>query len=240
LTHCYDALNRVTAKGYTFSPNTPPTCSSGTLPSPIATYGYDGVAAPGCTLPTLTIQNGIGKRTSMCDPAGAEAWSYPITANVGWETIDARTTNSVTKSTTLQNNLAGSPSTLTYPSGRVITYMLAYSGSNTAGRMASAVDSTGPINYATAALYAPQGALSSLTNGASIVSTLYYNDRLQPCRISVKSSGTAPASCTDTATGNVLDFTYNFGLGASDNGNVTDLPPSSAHRIIRHPDLLNS
>jgi RHS repeat-associated protein len=139
----------------------------------------------------------------------------------GQETVDARTTNSVTKSTILQNNLEGSPSTLTYPSGRVITYTLAYSGSNTAGRMASAVDSTGPINYASAALYAPPGGLSSLTNGASIVSTSYYNDRLQPCRISVKSSGTAPASCADTATGNVLDFSYNFSLGASDNGNVT-------------------
>jgi RHS repeat-associated protein len=126
-----------------------------------------------------------------------------------------------TKDTTYTYNLDGSVATLTYPSGRMITYSLQYSGSNTAGRFASAVDSTGPINYATGATYAPQGALSSLTNGASLVSAFYYNSRLQPCRISVKNSGTAPASCTGAAIGNVLDFSYNFSLGTADNGNVT-------------------
>ena len=83
------------------------------------------------------------------------------------------------------------------------------------------MDPTGPINFATGAVYSPAGALASFTNGASIVSTNFYNNRLQPCRISVKSSGTAPATCTDAATGNVLDFSYNFSLGTSDNGNVT-------------------
>src|ERR1700730_4914220 len=76
------------------------------------------------------------------------------------------------------------------------------------------------INYATMALYSPQGALRSLTNGAGILSTLYYNNRLQPCRIAVNSSGTAPGTCGDTNTGNVMDFIYDFHLGSSDNGNV--------------------
>jgi len=49
-----------------------------------------------------------------------------------------------------------------------------------------------------------------------------YNNRLQPCRLSVKSSGTAPTNCTDTANlGNVLDFTYSFSLSTANNGNVT-------------------
>src|ERR1700687_1306441 len=136
-------------------------------------YVYDANAPPaGCTLPTLTNNNGIGKRTGMCDAAGAEAWTYDITANVGWKVTDARTTNNVPKSAIVQNNLAGSPATLTYPSGRIITY--AY---DAAARPTSAIDSTGPINYATTAAYAPTGALSSFTNGASIVSTLYYNNR---------------------------------------------------------------
>jgi RHS repeat-associated protein len=69
--------------------------------------------------------------------------------------------------------------------------------------------------------YAAPGSPSSLLNGSSLASTFYYNSRLQPCRISVKSSGTAPTSCTDTTnTGNALDFNYNFNLSASDNGNV--------------------
>jgi len=87
--------------------------------------------------------------------------------------------------------------------------------------MSSAVDSNGPINYATGALYSPAGALSSVSNNTSIVSTYFYNNRLQPCRISVKNTGTAPASCTDAATGNVLDFAYNFSVGTANNGNVT-------------------
>src|SRR6202035_4326777 len=69
--------------------------------------------------------------------------------------------------------------------------------------------------------YAPQGTASQMQNGANLISTLYYDKRLQPCRISVKSSGTAPASCSDTSNiGNVLDYTYNFSLGVADNGNV--------------------
>ena len=53
---------------------------------------------------------------------------------------------------------------------------------------------------------------------------MYYNTRLQPCRISVKSSGSTPTSCTDSANiGNILDYTYNFSLGTSNNGNVTGI-----------------
>jgi RHS repeat-associated protein len=205
-TFAYDVLNRLTQKSYSDT-------------TPVVKYGYDAIAPTGCTLPTLTIGNGIGKRTGMCDAAGAEAWSYDITAGVGWKLTDVRTTNSVPKSTIVQNNLVGSPATLTYPSTRIITYT-----PDAAGRAVSAVDSTGPINYATAATYAPTGALSSLTNGASIISTLYFNNRLQPCRISVKYTGTAPSTCTDAVNiGNVLDFTYNFSVGSADNGNVTGI-----------------
>jgi hypothetical protein len=59
---------------------------------------------------------------------------------------------------------------------------------------------------------------------------------LQPCRIAVNSSGTAPTSCSDsTNTGNVLDLTYDFQFGTADNGNVkkiTDNRPSMTGRSI--------
>jgi RHS repeat-associated protein len=200
-----DALHRVTKVTY----------SNG---EPSIFFGYDGVATTGCTPPALTINNGVGRRTSMCDAAGAEAWSYDITSGVGWKTTDVRITNSVSKTSIYQNNLAGSTKTLAYPSGRTVTYT-----NNAAGQPVSAVDNSN-VSYASAALYAPTGSLSSLTNGSSIVSTFYYNTRLQPCRISVKSSGSAPGSCTDTANiGNVLDFNYNFSLGTANNGNVTSI-----------------
>jgi len=138
---------------------------------------------------------------------------------MGRPLTDRRTTNSVTKSTGYTYNLDGSMATLTYPSGRVVTYTV-----NAAGRAISAVDVANSINFATGASYTPPGALASLTNGASLVSTLYYNSRLQPCRISVRSAGVSPANCGDTSNiGNVLDFSYNFALGTADNGNVSEI-----------------
>jgi RHS repeat-associated protein len=158
----------------------------------------------------------------MCDVAGMEAWSYdpmerPIT--------DQRTTNGVTKTTSYYKasgvpgyNFDGSIAMITYPSGRTVTYT-----PSGAARMLSAVDTTNNINYAgsatSPALYTASGALHSLTNGTTLV-TNYFSPRLQPCRFAVNTSGTAPGSCADTTNkGNVMDFTYNFGLGA-DNGNV--------------------
>jgi RHS repeat-associated protein len=197
--YSYDALNRLTQKSYSDSGFTP------TL-----RYAYDAVTITGCatTPPTLTDSYPKGRRTAMCDGAGAESWSHDV---VGRMLTDSRTTNGVTKATSYALNLDGSVASFTYPSGRIITYT-----PNAAGRTVSAIDSTGPINYATGALYAPTGALSSLTNGSSLVSTLYYNNRLQPCRISVKNTGSAPATCTDATTGNVLDFAYCFNSNMSD------------------------
>jgi hypothetical protein len=47
---------------------------------------------------------------------------------------------------------------------------------------------------------------------------------LQPCRLSAKSSGTAPTNCADTTNiGDILDFTYGFSRGVSNNGNVASI-----------------
>ncbi len=199
-TYAYDALNRLVSKSYSDS-------------TPGVKYGYDAVAPSGCTPPTLTITNGKGRRTSMCDGPGAAAWSYDSVGNVLTET---RTTNSVTDSFTFTYNLDSTAATVGYPSGRTITY-----APGGAQRSLSGEDTTNSINYAASVTYAPAGDLTSMQNGANVVSTMYYNSRLQPCRISIKSSGTAPSSCTDSSnTGNVMDITYNFSAGSSDNGNV--------------------
>ncbi len=202
-TYAYDALHRLTQKSY----------SDGTA---TVRYGYDGVAPSGCTPPTLTFTNAVGRRTQMCDVGGGEAWSYDALGRV---LIDRRATNSVTKEFRYTYDLNGSVTSLQYdyPSGPQIDYTY-----NAAGRAVSATG--GATNYATGVLYAPQGALATLQNGASLVSTYFYNNRLQPCRISVKSSGAAPTSCGPGNTGNVLDFTYGFdseaAAGVQNNGNV--------------------
>lgn len=197
ITFAYDALNRLTQKSY----------SDGLTAT--VKYGYDAIAPTGCS-PSLTMLNPIGQRTAMCDAAGIEAWSYE---RMGRPVTDQRTSNAVTKSTGYGYNLDGSILSMTYPSGRTITYT-----PSAAARMLSAVDTANGVNYATSALYTSGGALRSATNGTAHVYD-YFNLRLQPCRFAVNTSGTTPTSCADTNKGNVLDVTYNFGLGA-DNGNV--------------------
>jgi len=201
ITYAYDKLNRLTSKTYT----------DGT---PTVTYWYDGTTPTGCS-PTLTITNGIYRRTAMCDGPGWEAWSYNQTGRL---LDDRRSTASLVKDALYAPNLDGSDASITYPiTSRIITYT-----PGQAGLPLSASDGT--TNYATAAHYTPQGALASLTNNGNIYSTFIYNSRLQPCW-NYATTGTAlpwnTTLCTGTATtGGILDLKYNFDLGAGDNGNV--------------------
>ena len=149
----------------------------------------------------------------MCGAANEE-WGYDA---MGRPTIaDERLVSNgvtLTKRTSYGYNLDGSILSIAYPSGRTVTYT-----PSPAARMLSAVDTTNSISYATAALYTPAGALRSMSNGTLFVYN-YFNPRLQPCRFAVNTLSGSPTSCSDTNKGNIMDFTYNFGLGA-DNGNV--------------------
>jgi RHS repeat-associated protein len=194
-TYLYDNLNRLIQKSYNDTPRTA-----------TVKYLYDGLSTIGsvsCT-PTLTPANPKGKRTSMCDAAGSESWSYPLVAGTGWQTVDKRTTNGVTKTITTQSNLDGSVASITYPSGRVITYT-----PGGAGRPLEAKDNGNSINYVTNATYAAFGGLTGLKNGSSITVSNGYDPRQQPTFL----SATAP-------TGAILSVSYDFHLGNSDNGNV--------------------
>jgi RHS repeat-associated protein len=204
-TYQYDPLNRLTQKSYNDG-------STSTVQ-----YGFDAIAPANCS-PSLTMNYPIGRRTAMCDAPGSEAWSYDV---MGRPASDRRTTNGVTTTTTYATptvpyNFDGSIAQLTYPSGRTITYT-----PNNAAQPFSAIDTANSIYYAPMARYAPQGALTSMMNGTNILSTMFYNPRLQPCRFAVNATGTAPGSCADTTNkGDVMDYSYDFHLGASDNGNV--------------------
>jgi RHS repeat-associated protein len=204
ITYTYELLHRLTGRTY----------SNG---DPAVTYTYDQV------------QSGffnIGRRTSMTDAGGSETLNYD---KMGRELAHQRVTNSITKSTSYTYNLDGSLATLTYPSGRTITYT-----PDSAGRPSVAKDVANSVNYVTGtcangaagngACYAPSGALAQLQNGANLVTTYIYNQRFQPCWI-YATTGTALAASTlctgtDSTPGNILDMKYSFNVGASDNGNV--------------------
>jgi RHS repeat-associated protein len=195
-TMSYDALNRLTQKSY----NDGQTAT--------VQYGYDGTALSGCTTvpPTQTDSNPKGRRTAMCDASGATSWSHD---SMGRTLIEKRTMlgfSAITNTVKYTYNLDGSVATLTYPkSGKVITYT-----PGGAGRMLAAQDTASGINYVQNAHYAPFGGLTSMTHDATpITTTNTYNSRLQPSTLS---------AATGTAT--ILSLSYNFHLGAGDNGNV--------------------
>jgi RHS repeat-associated protein len=206
-TYSYDALNRVTGVTYSNGDHS-------------LAYTYDQSACLG-----QSACYNIGRRTTMTDAGGAEYLAYD---KMGRELVEQRTTNSVTKSATYTYDLEGDLATLTYPSGRTVTYTY-----DSAGRPSEAQDIANGVNYAygscanglssSGACYAPQGALSMIQNGANLVATYLYNTRLQPCWM-YASTGTAlaaNAACTasDPGPGNILDLQYNFNLG-HDNGDV--------------------
>ena len=195
-TMAYDALNRLTQKSY----NDGQTAT--------VQYGYDGTALSGCTTvpPAQTDGNAKGRRTAMCDASGATSWSHD---SMGRTLIEKRTMlgfSAITNTIKYTYNLDGSMATLTYPkSGKVITYT-----PGGAGRMLAAQDTASGINYVQNAHYAPFGGLTSMTQDATpITTTNTYNSRLQPSTLS---------AATGTAT--ILSLSYNFHLGAGDNGNV--------------------
>jgi len=165
ISYCYDALNRLKSKWYTT-----PTCSQS---SPAANYFYDQTSYNG-----LTIANGIGRRTGMSDTSGATAWSFDQMGRVQTERRTINGTSGVTQNISYTYNLDGSLATVTYPSGRVISYTY-----GSAARLLSAVDSANNINYGTSATYAPHGGLTKLSNGSSISGALTYNNRLQPLQM---------------------------------------------------------
>ncbi len=221
ISYCYDALNRISGKKYGQQ-----ACP---LTSPVATYLYDQASFNG-----LTVANGIGRRTGMTDQAGSEAWSYDL---MGRLAADKRTIGSVSKTTSYLYSLLGKPTTITYPSGRTITY--AY---NTAGQGISAADGPNSINYVTLGVYTPAGALSSLKHGTNLTSALYYNNLLQPCRLFASTGAATPTNCSDNGTiGNILDFTYSFNSPAANNGDLGSVANNrdSARNQSYAYDLLN-
>ncbi|MGA3324108.1 MAG: hypothetical protein ABSF45_06515 [Terriglobia bacterium] len=116
-TYTYDALNRLTGRSYS---NNNPTATA---------YTYDQTSCLG-----LSACYNKGRRTTMTDASGTTQWAYDAMGRI---LLEHRTINSVTNNIAYTYNLDGSTATLTYPSGRTITYSV-----SAAQRPQSAVDTT--------------------------------------------------------------------------------------------------
>jgi RHS repeat-associated protein len=206
--YAYDSMHRLTQKNY----------SDGTA---TANYYYDQSSYNG-----LAISNGLGRNTGMSDGSGETAWSYDA---MGRALTEEKTIASITKTVGYTYNYDGSLASITYPSGRKITY-----GVDSLGRPQPAQDTTNGINYAGSATYAAQGALASVLNGETssfggITYSIGYNNRLWPSSISASSSnGTALSLAYSTyyPNGNVEVITNN-----RDNGRTVTYGYDSLNRI---------
>ncbi len=194
ISYCYDALNRITGKAYSWQ-----NCQNGQLPQGTAavSYRYDEGT------------NGKGHLTSLTDQAGSATYTYDILGRMASET---RTIAGVTKNMSYTYNLDGSVATMTYPSGATITYT-----PDAAGRVLSAVDMTNagnPINYVTGVTYNAPGAITGSTYGQTasftgIVNQFSFNSRLQPVNL-----------WSSSPTRTLMNLVYDFHVGNGDNGNV--------------------
>src|SRR2546425_1252462 len=195
----YDAGNRLISKTYSDT-------------TPAVKYGYDGISLSGCATapPTLTITNPNGHRTAMCDGSGATSWSYDAAGRV---VTEKRTILGVTKTLSYAYNADGSLASITYPSGRVVSYT--YSN---AQRAISAIDSANGVNYAQNVTYAPHGAITSALHGKvnggfnGITETYTFNNRLEP---------TAIKAISPTAT--ILSLVPGFALPGGNNSSVASV-----------------
>jgi RHS repeat-associated protein len=201
ISYCYDEVHRVLAKGYSNSPSAPQQCTGASpwLPNPAATYSYD--SGP----------NAIGKLTSLTDQAGSASYTFDTLERMSGET---RTINGVPKNMSYTYFLDGSPQTIQYPSGSVVTYKPWQAGSVATGSPMEARDLANNINYVTGANYQADGQPLSFLSGnsvafAGITNTFSYNKRLQP----INMAASAPAQT-------VFSIGYDFHYGAGDNGDV--------------------
>jgi RHS repeat-associated protein len=205
-TYSHDALNRLTK--ITYGATTP-------VATPTVRYGYDGTALTGCgtTPPTLADSNPKGRMTSMCDGSGAATWAHDAAGRIITEKRIILGSSAITQTISYSYNLDGSIATLTYPSGKTVTYTV-----SNAQRLTAAKDVANNIQFATAASYVPPGALSGVITGqisggfGGITESHTYNSSLEYTSTQASSSA-----------GTALNLTLNYNLTGGDNGTVTTI-----------------
>jgi RHS repeat-associated protein len=184
--YTYDGLNRSLTKNYSDA-------------TPDVAYAYDGVA------------NSKGHLTSVSSSVSAA--NYTVFDVMGRATTSTQVTDSQTYSMSYGYNLAGSQTSLSYPSGRVIETKY-----DATGRMAGVKDQASGLYYAGGSesdttnqmKYAPHGAVSAMKLGNGLWEHTTFSNRLQPTLIGLGTSS------TDTST---LRLSYTYGT-TNNNGNV--------------------
>ena len=141
-TYNYDTLNRLASISY----------SDGVTPA--VYYCYDGTNSS-CGV-SNTSSNVMGRLSAMKDGSGSTIWNYDTDGRV---VSEQRTIGTISKTISYAYNGDGTLSSITYPSGRKVNYVV-----GNAERAQSATDATG-TQYAVTASYAAAGPLSAVIYG---------------------------------------------------------------------------
>ncbi len=179
-TYTFDAANRLTQISF---------------PDPVdnVSYGYDACI------------NGKGRLCSMVDASGTTSYEYTPKAQVRKET---KISDGVTYVTQYSYDQNGNLKTMTYPSGRVITYN--YSNNHVVSVQNNVASLATSINYK------PFGGISSLTFGNGIVGSTGYDNQYRVASISAGS--VMNLSYAEDANGNITAI-----------NNILDPPKNKAH-----------
>jgi len=215
--YTYDALNRVTTKSY----------QGDTSGTPAVSYSYDAQTVPGLPTgaPTFTRGSSTGRLVAVIygsgntgtyqgyDQLGRVVQSIQVT-----ETQATGSPNPQAYGFAYSYNLASEMLTETYPSGRVVQTEY-----DSAGRVAGVRNQGATSYYAGATAsdaanriqYSPQGAVSTMKLGNGKWEHTNFNNRLQPTRIGLGTSGTDSSVLQ-------LDYTYSNSNPSihDNNGNV--------------------
>jgi RHS repeat-associated protein len=174
--YTYDALNRLTAIQFPADPNQN------------VIFTYD----------STSITYGIGRLTGRTDPSGSYTFYYDAHGNLIKE---EKTINSILYTTQYAYNNNNVLTSVTYPSGRVITYT-----PDQIGRI-SQVSTTlngNPKTLASAVTYLPYGGITGLTYGNNLTLTQGYDNQYRFSSI---------------VTGSIVNLSYGYDA----NGNITSI-----------------
>lgn len=170
----YDALGDVTKKLDARGVETDYTYD---VKGRIKTRKIQGASAEDVTFlyDTTTTTNGINRLWKITDPSGSTAFVYDALGGVQNET---RVIQSKTYSVGFSNDAALYPLTITYPSGRIVTYTRDALGRISGITTDQSAGSTA-VTIASNTSYMPFGALSGFTFGNGVALTLGYDQDYQ-------------------------------------------------------------
>ena len=192
-TRSYDAANRVLTT----------TSSRSGSATETVTHAYDDATANAYRR---------GRLSSMTDPAGSTSYSYD---RRGLLRQESKTIQGSTYTTSFGYDANGNRTSITYPSGRVVTY-----GFDFADRPSTA--SSGGSSLVSAASYAPFGPMTQMTQGNGAVVARQFDQRYRITQNKLTRTGTTIAQ-------------YDYGYDSA--GNITSITDSIAQHMVAHVGL---